>query len=744
MKFVQKYLDGDIIQRNDATSISVPVVTNIPLDNSLESKFYQDLLAISPTNESEDYYNFLLKAHDTGTLAQYNVRTNEGEFERKYSPKSGHYYYVWHRPTSVKVEQKSEGQRMWESPAFQLALAPILDIPFALKNFTKVPTRLFDFTNYEKTPWYKRLVRKFGQKQADRIVQTVSAPSFEQQFLGGRSILEARKTIDDFKKMRAFNDAFTNNGALLSGSPAVALEGTMKRAGVLPHDLDYTFQIGNMSPNSSLFDIMDSGLLTFDNIKNSGILQSLSKATGKPVNLYEIPRIFRNHEDLYKAIKGRNNLFFSPMLNYKEGLGANRALQGHFNGMDLDIFASATPVPVGSVQGAVPAQYPLGWKKYFMNKLGIPREKDMMDLYNYDEYGPLNWIINENKGQWSPFSFSSELLEGRLPKVQAVEIYPGINEFIPAVMNLNGELVPVGKRFATGKGLIQRFPGFQIKSLLPGNPLEQQLSNKGTIAVNNIRQYMTHRSKMDQDIVNNVLRQNVFDGLDKIDYNAFRKAVQDNLLDIEGYRWNMSSIPKDYPLGHMYGDGDKGRFSVEGWTLYNYDMPDRAIAFGNALEEARLKKLNAQIKEEIKNLKPQLPKGVNTSYHIYVNRGQKGVYPQNQQYAIDRIGELMDQMGNSISRLITILNTSGGSRYLQVKHLKQDYTTKLIQKMLRDGSRSGYTQLDFPNIPDMMKRLQKMNLNPIVRDDRIVIKIPDDYYKGEIEFKVGGKIKKNK
>lgn len=741
MKLIQKYFDGNVVQRNDATTVNVPIITNIPLDNSSESKFYQDLLAISPTKESEDYYNFLLKAHDTGTVAPYDVRAHEGEFERKYSPKSGHYYNIWHRPTTTNIETKSEGQRMWESPALQLASAPFFDVLFALKGFSKVPTKLFDFTNYQATPWYRRLVKKFGQEQADRIVMNVSNPSFEQQFLGGRSILEARKTIEDYKKMRAFNDAFTNNGALLSGSPAVALEGSIERVGILPHDLDYTFQIGNMSPNASLFDVMDSGLLTFDNIKNSGILQSLSKATGKPVNLYRIPEIFKNHANLYKAIKGKNNLFFSPMLNYKQGLGANRALQGNFNGIDLDIFASATKVPVGSVKGAVPAQYPLGWKKQFMQTLNIPREKDMMDLYNYGDYGPLNWIIDKNKGQWSPFSFSSELLEGRLPNVQAVEIYPGANEFIPAVMNLNGELVPVGKRFASGKGLIQRFPGFQIKSLLPGNPLEQQLSQKGTIAVNNIRQYMTHRSKMDQDIVNSVLRQNVFDGLDKIDYNAFRKAVQDNLLDIEGSVWSASRMPRDYTLGHMYGNGGKRRFSVEGWTLYNYDNPDRATAFGNALEEARLKKLSVQIKEEIKNLKTQLPEGINNSYHIYVNRGQKGVYPPNQQYAIDRIGELMDQMEDLMSRLRTILNTSGGSRYLQVKHLKQDYTTKLIQKMLLNGSRVGYKQLDFPNTSVIMKRLQKMNLNPIIENDRIVIEVPKDYYKGEIEFKVGGKIK---
>lgn len=378
-----------------------------------------------------------------------------------------------------------------------------------------------------------------------------------------------------------------------------------------------------------------------------------------------------------------------------------------------------------------------------MNKLGIPREKDMMDLYNYDEYGPLNWIINENKGQWSPFSFSSELLEGRLPNVQAVEIYPGINEFIPAVMNLNGELVPVGKRFATGKGLIQRFPGFQIKSLLPGNPLEQQLSQKGTIAVNNIRQYMTHRSKMDQDVVNSVLRQNVFDGLNKIDYNTFRKAVQNSLLDFENRTWGMSSDFKSFPLGYfLTEEGGPRTLSVTEWSLYNPTMPDRATAFGNAIEEARLKKIGTQMASEVKNLKSQLPEGINSSYHIYVNRGQKGVYPPAQQYAIDRIGDLMDQMFDVRNRLREILNTSGGSRYPQVKHLKSDYSTKFIQQALKYASRVGDKRVEFLNTPDIMRRLKAMNLNPIIKNDKIIVEVPEGYHNMELEFKSGGRIKR--
>jgi len=115
---------------------------------------------------------------------------------------------------------------------------------------------------------------------------------------------------------------------------------------------------------------------------------------------------------------------------------------------------------------------------------------------------------------------------------------------------------------------------------------------------------MTHRSKMDQDVVNSVLRQNVFDGLNKIDYNTFRKAVQNSLLDFENRTWGMSSDFKSFPLGYfLTEEGGPRTLSVTEWSLYNPTMPDRATAFGNAIEEARLKKIGTQMASEVKNLK---------------------------------------------------------------------------------------------------------------------------------------------
>ena len=55
---IRKFQNEGIIQRRDGTIVNKPIVTNIPLDDSLESKFYQDLLKISPTDETNQYYDF--------------------------------------------------------------------------------------------------------------------------------------------------------------------------------------------------------------------------------------------------------------------------------------------------------------------------------------------------------------------------------------------------------------------------------------------------------------------------------------------------------------------------------------------------------------------------------------------------------------------------------------------------------------------------------------------------------------
>lgn len=75
--------------------------------------------------------------------------------------------------------------------------------------------------------------------------------------------------------------------------------------------------------------------------------------------------------------------------------------------------------------------------------------------------------------------------------------------------------------------------GYMLKSLMRGNPLEKQLSKNGTVNVNNVRALANKGSKVEQAVIDKVLSSREFAGQKSIDYNKFRKAVQDELITYE-------------------------------------------------------------------------------------------------------------------------------------------------------------------------------------------------------------------
>lgn len=88
-----------------------------------------------------------------------------------------------------------------------------------------------------------------------------------------------------------------------------------------------------------------------------------------------------------------------------------------------------------------------------------------------------------------------------------------------------------GAKMASGYQ-IERYPGYMLKSLMEGNPLEKQLSKSGEINVGNLRNYMKSKDikAVDKAVMEKVLASEEFAGKKSIDYNKFRKAVQDELI----------------------------------------------------------------------------------------------------------------------------------------------------------------------------------------------------------------------
>ena len=63
-----------------------------------------------------------------------------------------------------------------------------------------------------------------------------------------------------------------------------------------------------------------------------------------------------------------------------------------------------------------------------------------------------------------------------------------------------------------------------------GSPLERQLSKNGTISVNQLNAYFNKASQIEKEVANKVLTEQ-FAGQKTIDYNQFKKAVQDELIN---------------------------------------------------------------------------------------------------------------------------------------------------------------------------------------------------------------------
>ena len=71
--------------------------------------------------------------------------------------------------------------------------------------------------------------------------------------------------------------------------------------------------------------------------------------------------------------------------------------------------------------------------------------------------------------------------------------------------------------------------GWMLKGLMKGSLLEKQLSKAGTININGLQAYLNKASKLEQDVIGRILSSQ-FAGQKNIDYNALRKAVQDELI----------------------------------------------------------------------------------------------------------------------------------------------------------------------------------------------------------------------
>lgn len=122
--------------------------------------------------------------------------------------------------------------------------------------------------------------------------------------------------------------------------------------------------------------------------------------------------------------------------------------------------------------------------------------------------------------------------KGQKPITEAMYWY---DELPYTPLNRNLKIIStnvVQPKMLINRGVINEYPGFQLKSLMKGNALEKQLSKLGTISVNSVLAHIKKASEFEQERIKKVLDEK-FKGQKNISYNELRQAVQDELIPYE-------------------------------------------------------------------------------------------------------------------------------------------------------------------------------------------------------------------
>lgn len=187
--------------------------------------------------------------------------------------------------------------------------------------------------------------------------------------------------------------------------------------------------------------------------------------------------------------------------------------------------------------------------------------------------GEKNWFTDQ-QGNFDPFTTAETVLA---PFIGAGAVKEG-KLMRRAINGASNQLYKPILRVAPenpSKGFeVQSFPGYQLKGLMKGSQLEKQLSKTGTININQLNAYFNKASQVEREIANKVLNEK-FAGQKTIDYNQFKKAVQDELIG------SYTRVPQtkyaDYGMSGIGFDGDiKVPNNFSGYMeVLDYKFPGR-------------------------------------------------------------------------------------------------------------------------------------------------------------------------
>ena len=285
---------------------------------------------------------------------------------------------------------------------------------------------------------------------------------------------------------------------------------------------------------------------------------------------------------------------------------------------------------------------------------------------------------------------------------------------------------------------VANYPGYQLKGLMKGSQLEKQLSKNGTISINQLNAYFNKASQIEKEIANKVLAEK-FAGQKIIDYNQFKKAVQDELIT---YDRQPSSLYNVYGMDRLGFDIRKKYNEIEGTIEYSPGIKTNTFTFENSdkIPIGSSKHYNTETLGHSRTYTTQKEPKILHVLESQSDWGQKKLqyrevyslpdklyerhlknsfnrifkdYPELikaynasdfktiQQYQMDdpllyKYKAFKQKYNHNYKLLNRYFNWIFNKEFPQIKHLHNNYLQRQLQENLKYAAENGYTKMRYP------------------------------------------------
>lgn len=279
---------------------------------------------------------------------------------------------------------------------------------------------------------------------------------------------------------------------------------------------------------------------------------------------------------------------------------------------------------------------------------------------------------------------------------------------LPNILKALKHLLDGPSKYQTGQPEI--LPGFQLKGLMRGSQLEQQLSKAGTISTNAVKALANKSSEMQGKILNKVL-DNQFPAQRVVNYDKFRKAIQSELIP---YQTKPQTKYADYGvdrLGYsprmspdnMVFNPTTGQFESKAVQLGTFTFESPRIPMGSAKHYQR-----GTLGHTRTFTNPEEPDVLNvleTQSDWAQHAWSKGTYNKMSKASGHRLEQLRkiiaQQKEKGIPTQATEERIPIQTQYKEVpswhiQYLQQNYLPRQLQENMLYASRNGYSRMRYP------------------------------------------------